>query len=183
MSVEIKNILGLAQELDKKSIDFLSTAISKSSGKGFDYIKFKHSLNEMAKLGHSEETAFKSAFVTAATIGVTKSALVNSAKKYLSVLMNEKSQFDSALNNQVTQRVASKKEEVIKLQQRIEEYKAKITEMEKRIAEYQGKIDSADDEVQKAKKKIQNTKNKFEKTFNAFVSIIESDVELMKQYL
>jgi len=80
----------------------------------------------MEKLGLAESTAIQSAYATASTIGVTKAALINSAKHYLSVLMNEKSQFDSALNNQVKQRVASRKDEVLKLEQQIQEYRKKI---------------------------------------------------------
>lgn len=183
MSSEIKTILGIDQSCDKKSADFLSSAITQNSLEGFDYIKFKQSLNELAKLKMDDVTAIQSAFATASTMGVTKTGLVNSAKHYLSVLMNEKSQFDSALNNQIKQRVASKREEVQKLQQRIEEYQKKIVEIKAKITEFQSRIGNADEEVEKAKAKIQETKNKFESTFKAFTDAIESDIEQIDQHL
>lgn len=183
MSAEIKRTLNIEGDLDKKSADFLSAAIAKHSENGFDYIKYKQALNAMAKMELEEEIAFKSAYATARTMGVTKTGLVNSAKHYLQVLMNEKSQFDQALNNQVKERVASKKDQVLKFQEGIEQMKKKIEELEKKIAEYQAKIDSADDEVDKAKQKIRETKEKFETTFNAFVDIINRDIEQVKLYI
>ncbi|MDX1478930.1 MAG: hypothetical protein R3301_14555 [Saprospiraceae bacterium] len=183
MSTEIKKTLNIGTEFDKKSADFLSAAIAKHAQDGFDYIKYKQALNAMASMDLEEAIAFKSAFATAKTMGVTKTGLINSAKHYLQVLMNEKSQFDEALNNQVKERVASKKDQVLKYQSGIEEMRKKIEEMKKRIAEFQSKIDSADEEVEQAKAKIRQTKEKFESTFDAFVAIINEDIENAKEYL
>lgn len=183
MSAEIRRILGVDQDYDKKSAEFLSAAIAKNATDDFDYVKFRQSVNALSDLDLSEETAYKSAFATATTIGVTKSALINSAKHYLSVLMHEKSQFDAALNNQVKEKVASKRDQVLKLQQGIEDMKAQIAELEKRSADAQQKIDSADEIVLKAKQKIQDTKNKFEQTFDAFVQIIRTDIERVTEHL
>lgn len=183
MSAEIKKVLGLSSDVDKKTADFLSKALDKGKQKGFDYLKFKQSLNQISKLSLDEGTTLQSAYATASTIGVTKQALVSSAKHYLNVLMNEKSQFDSALNKQVKERVASKKEQVVKLEQSIQQLKAKIAEIEKKVLEYQHKIDNSDSEVEKAKQKILDTKTKFEKSFEVFVKIIEGDIQKIEHYL
>ena len=183
MSSEIKKVLQIASNFDKKSSDFLSAAIAKNAQKGFDYIKYKQALNGMSNLDLEEDIAFKSAFATAKTMGVTKTGLVNSAKHYLQILMNEKSQFDAALNHQIKDKVASKKDEVLKYQTSIENMKIKIEEMNKKIADYQSQIDSADDAVEKAKQKIRETKDKFETTFNAYVSVINNDIERVKTHL
>lgn len=183
MSTEVKRILGIGPDYDKKSADFLSSAIAKNSTDGFDYMKFKEAVNAMTDLDLEEVTAFKSAFATAKTIGMTKSALVSSAKHYLSVLMKEKSQFDAALNNRVKERIAAKKDEVLKLQQRIEEMKQKISELQKRIEDHQAKIGTAGDSVEKEKQKIRETQDKFETTFNAFVKVISEDIERLNQHI
>lgn len=183
MSAEIKKIMGVGGDLDKKSADFLSTAMLKQAQKDFDYIKFKQSLNQMGKLGLAESTAIQSAYATASTIGVTKATLINSAKHYLSVLMNEKSQFDSALNNQVKQRVASRKDEVLKLEQQIQEYRKKITAIEKKVAEFENRIANSDEEVENAKAKILKTKTDFETAFDQFVEIIKGDISKFQEHL
>ncbi len=183
MSSEFITVLGLGDGHDKKSAAFLSSALAKNVSKEFDYMKYRQALNALHALNLDEATSFKSAYATATSMGVTKSSLINSAKQYLSVLMNEKSQFDAALNHQIKERVGSKRDEVVKLQQKIEEMRHKIRELEHRINEFQRKIDSADDDVGEAKQKILETKEKFESTFQAFVDAITRDIERMNEYL
>ena len=133
MSTDIQKALSISSELDKKSRDFLSKALASNGKQEFDYIKYRKALNAILAMGLDEATAFKSAFATAKTMGLTKTSLSNSAKSYLSVLMEEKSKFDEALANQVKTKVASKAEQVQKLETRIDEMRQKIAEMEKRM--------------------------------------------------
>jgi chromosome segregation ATPase len=183
MSTEIKKTLGITDDFDKKSADFLATALGKATSKEFDYMKYRQSLNAMQELKLDEPTSFKSAYAAARSMGVTKDGLVNSARQYLSLLMNEKTQFDTALNNQIKERVGAKHDEVVKLQQGIEQMKQKIREFESKISEFQNKIDTADDDVVSAKQKIQETKERFESAFKAFTDVISKDIERINQYL
>lgn len=183
MSTEIKKILVISPDVDKKSADFLSNALAKGQQGGFDYLKFKQSLNQIAQLNLDEGTSFQSAFATASTIGITKEGLVSSAKHYLNLLDHEKSQFDSALQKQVKERIASKKEQVIKLEQGIEELKAKIKALEKKIIEFQHRIDNSDAEVEKAKQKILETQSRFEKSYEVFQNVIQEDIRKIEQFL
>ena len=183
MSTEIQKALKISTDLDKKSKDFLAKALAALETDKFDYIKYRQALNSIEEMGLEQATAFKSAFATARTLGVTKSGLVSSAKGYLSVLMEEKSKFDEALANQVKTKIASKGDQVLKLEARIEEMKKKISEMNKKIAEHNAKIAAADDEVEKEKQKIVETQQKFENTFEAFVQVIKEDIDRVTEYL
>lgn len=183
MSSDIKKALNISPDFDKKSADFLSKALASHATGGFDYIKYRQALKAMEQMGLDEPTAFKSAFATASTMGLTKSGLVKSAKQYLSVLMAEKGKFDDALNNRVKEKIASKSDMVLKLEQRIEEMKNKIEELEAKVAEYQNKIDVADDSLEAEKAKIEKTQKNFETTFNAFVNIIEEDIERIGKHI
>lgn len=183
MTSEIQKILGLPEQLDEKSSTSLAAAIGKSVPKEFDYLKYRQSLYAMRDLKLEEATAFRSAYAAAQTMGVTKAGLVASAQQYLSVLMNEKTKFGTALNNQVKERVESKRAEVVKLHQRIEEMRQKIRDLEARIAEYQNTINTADDDVASAKQKILDTKDRFERAFQAFVDAISKDIERINQFL
>src|SRR5688572_4000437 len=162
MNMKIAQLLGLGNNADQKSIDFLENAIAKQSQPGFDYLKFKQSISQLAGLNLDTTTSLKSAFATASTMGVTKDTLLHSARHYLTILGDEKKQFDQALNNQVQQRIASRKEELQKLQQQIEDHKREITRLEKQIVEFQQKIVRSDEEVNEAKNSIDQTKGKFE---------------------
>ena len=181
--MKISQLLGLGGTTDQKSVDFLENALVKQSQPGFDYLKFKQSIGQLSGLNLDTTTSLKSAFATASTMGVTKDSLLQSARHYLTILGDEKKQFDQALNNQVQQRIASRKEELLKLQQQIEDHKKQIIKLEKQIVEFQEKISRSDEEVSEAKSSIDLTKSKFENTYQQFVSAIERDMTAIQQHL
>lgn len=181
--MKISQLLGLGSSADQKSVDFLESAMIKETQPGFDYLKFKQSLEQLASLKLDAATSLKSAFATASTMGVTKDSLLQSARHYLTILGEEKKQFDQALTNQVQQRIDSKKNELQNLQQQIEDHKRQIAKLEKQILEFQEKITRSDEEVVEAKASIDQTKIKFENTYQQFVSAIESDMTAIQQNL
>ncbi len=181
--MKISQLLKLGNNADQKSIDFLENAMIKSTQPGFDYLKFKQSIEQLSSLNLDAATSLKSAFATASTMGVTKDSLLQSGRHYLTVLGEEKKQFDQALNNQVQQRVDSKKDELQKLQLQIEENKRQIARLEKQILDFQDRIGKSDDEVAEAKSSIEQTKTKFESTYQLFVSAIEQDMAAIQQNL
>lgn len=181
--MKISQLLKLGNSADQKSIDFLENAMIKSSQPGFDYLKFKQSMDSLSSLNLDTVTSLKSAFATASTMGVTKDSLLQSGRHYLTVLGDEKKQFDQALTNQVQQRVDSKKEELKKLELQIEENRKLIAKLEKQIAEFQERIAKSDDEAADAKNSIEQTKIKFESTYQLFVAAIEQDMAAIQQNL
>ena len=181
--MKISQLLGLEGTTDQKSVDFLENAMVKQTQPGFDYLKFKQSIEQLAGLKLDTPTSLKSAFATASTMGVTKDSLLQSARHYLTILGDEKKQFDQALNNQVQQRIDSRKDELLKLQQQIEDHKRQIGKLEKQILEFQEKILRSDEEVTEAKASIEQTKMKFESTYQQFVSAIEKDMTAIQQHL
>lgn len=181
--MKISQLLGLGSSTDQKSIDFLENAMIKQTQPGFDYLKFKQSVEQLAGLKLDVPTSLKSAFVTASTMGVTKDSLLQSARHYLTILGDEKKQFDQALNNQVQQRIDSKKAELQQLQHQIEDHKRQIVKLEKQIVEFQDQIARSDEGVAEAKASIEQTKIKFENTYQQFVSAIELDITAIQQNL
>lgn len=181
--MKISQLLGIGSSSDQKSVDFLENAMSKKSQPGFDYLKFKQSIAQLAGLQLDATTSLKSAFATASTMGVTKDTLLQSARHYLTILGDEKKEFDQALNKQVQQRIASKKDELQQLQQQIEEHKRQIAKLEKQIVEFQEKISRSDEEMAEAKASIDQTKERFESTYQQFVSAIETDINTIQQHL
>ncbi|MDQ3015378.1 MAG: hypothetical protein M3R25_01455 [Bacteroidota bacterium] len=181
--MKISQLLGLSGSTDQKSVDFLENAMVKQSQPGFDFLKFKQSISQLAGLNLDTATSLKSAFATASTMGVTKDSLLQSARHYLTVLGDEKKQFDQALNNQVQQRIASKKDELSKVQTQIEDHKRQINKLEKQITEFQEKISRSDEEMTEARTSIDQTKMKFETTYQLFVAAIEQDITTIQQNL
>ena len=179
----MKTIFGKDHGLDQKSVDFLTKALEKSNLPGFDYIEFKQSLDALSKLNIEEEMAFKSAFATASTVGLTKTKLLETAEHYKKVLANEKAQFDSALHKQVQQKVAGKEGEVKKLKDQIVKHQEKIQQLQDQLAKFQKTIDGADAQIDAARKKIESTREGFERTHQSILNQIDKDIENIKKYL
>ncbi len=179
----MKNIFGNDHGLDQKSVDFLTKALDKNNLPGFDYIEFKQSLDALSKLNIDEATAFKSAFATASTVGLTKNKLLETASHYKNVLANEKSQFDTALQKQIDQKIAGKEQEVSKLKEQIVKHQEKIKQLQEQVAKFQNTIDGADEQINIAREKIDMTREAFEHTHQSILNQIERDIENINKYL
>ena len=182
MSKELKLLFDI-EGLDPKSTDYLLNAMSKQLKPTFDYIRFKQSIQALGKLNFDKETAVKSAFATATTMGITKDLLLKSADGYKGVLKQEKIQFDNALKKQITDKIGAKRKKQEAMKAKMSEYEAKILEMQKRISEFKAKVDLLSDDVEKTTDKLKNSKDKYEQTFNSLVSFIDDDMALIDQLL
>ena len=183
MTINLRELFPGNENLQKKFVDALLKALKSNALKDFDYLKFKKSVVTMSELNMEEAMAFKSAFATASTMGLTLDKLVRSANHYKNVLDKEKMQFADAMQNQMDQRVAKKKEEAVKLEQTIKDYQQKIEQMQKEMKVYQKKINNVDVEIKKAKEKIQSASQHFMDAYNSMVSTIEEDILRMNEYL
>lgn len=183
MQKDLKALFNAEKGLDERSINSLIKALEKNNLEGFDYIEFKQSLGKLQAMNLDEPTAYKSAFITASTVGLTKEKLLKTADHYKKVLFNEKQQFDQALQKQMEQRVESKRSEVERMKKQVEEYKAKIKDLEEKIARAQSTIDHADEHIQAARDKIESTKEAFEATLKSVLSEIDQDIENINSLL
>jgi chromosome segregation ATPase len=183
MQQDLKEVFGNLQGLDAKSVEFLTQALEKNNLPGFDYLEFKLSLARLASMNIPEETAYRSAFATASTVGLTKDKLVSTAQHYRQVLVKEKEQFDLALNNQLQKRVNTKKQEVEKLKAQILAWKDQIEKLQSQILKSQATIDDADNQIQGEMRKIENTKESFEHTHQSILGQIEVDLNHIQRYL
>ena len=183
MQNNLKPIFGGTHGLDPKSVDFLTKALAKSNLPGFDYLEFKLALTRLSEMNMEESTAFKSAFATAQTVGLTKSKLIDTANHYKKVLQKERDQFGQALENQIQKKVAGKQKEVEKLKAQIAKHQEKIQQLQSQVDQYQSTINGADQEISDAKSKIETTKDGFEHTHQSILNQIEKDIENFNKYL
>jgi prefoldin subunit 5 len=183
MEQDLRLIFGDTHGLDQKSVDFLISALEKNNLPGFDYLEFKLSLGKLINMNLPEETAFKSAYVTASTVGLTKDKLLNTAQHYRQVLVNEKQQFDQALNFQMQKRVKSKQQEVEKLKAQINAWQSEIDALKNRIVQAEETINTADEVVKAEMEKIESTKGHFEFTHQSILNQIELDLQNIQKYL
>lgn len=183
MQTSLKTIFGSYHGLDEKSVEFLTKALERSNLPGFDYLEFKQSLLALSQLNMDEATAMRSAFATAATVGLTKEKLLKTAEHYKGILNAEKEQFDMALQKQMQQKVQGKLDEVEKLRKQIDDYRLKIQQLQEKIVSSQAVIDKADEDIRQSKEKIEQTRENFESTWQSIQNQINQDVENINRYL
>ncbi len=183
MQQDLKEIFGDTSGLDTKSVESLTRALDKNNLPGFDYLEFKLSLGKLAQMNLPEEMAYKSAYATASTVGLTKEKLLTTGQHYRKVLFDEKEQFNVALQGQLQKRVNNKQEEVVKLKAQILAWQEQIVNLQNQIAKSQATIDDADNEVAGEMKKIQTTKDSFEHTHQSIMNQIELDLQNIQKYL
>lgn len=172
-----------ADGLDERSLEFLATAIEKNNLPGFDYFEFKRAIVSLIQMKLDEVTAHKSAFTTAATVGVTKDKLIETAGYYKNVVEKEKEQFDKALENQNSTKITARQEEVKRLRDQIERHKTEIARLQDEVAGYLNQIDQAENAVKLEGEKLEKARAAFEKTHQAVVLQIDKDIENMHKHL
>lgn len=172
-----------AEGLDERSLEFLANAIEKNNLPGFDYYEFKRAVVALLQMKLDEPTAHKSAFTTAATVGLTKEKLIETATYYKNIVEKEKEQFDKALENQNTTKITARQEEVKRLRDQVERHKTEMARLQDEIAGYLNQIDQAEAATKLEAEKLAKAKSAFEKTHRSVVVQIDKDIENMHKHL
>lgn len=183
MQKNLKTIFGNHHGLDDRSIDVLTKALETANLPGFDYLEFKQSLAALSGMHMDEPLAIKSAFATAATMGLTKEKLLQTAEHYKKVLLAEKAEFSKALQENLRSKVEGKRVEVEKLKKQVDEHRAKIQELEEAIQKKLAVIGAADEQIQSDKERIEATGESFEITLQSLMNQIQVDIQNIQQYL
>jgi len=184
MTTDLRDIFSGTDGLDEKSLNALLRAIkSKHDVNSFDYLKFKQAVKALSNIDMDNVTSYKSAFMTASTMGLSKESLLKSANKYIYALENERESFAEALLSQKDLKIDGRKGEVEGLTQKIALHKNKIKELEREIEIFQNRIDTVDQDVETAQLKIDSTKEKFLKAYDVITKEIKDDITSINQIL
>lgn len=167
---------------DKVILETLFKALADNNIQGFDYFEYKQSLKTL--LGMLDEaTAFKSAYATAATMGITKDKLVESANYYLKVLDKEKEKFTDVVQAQKSDNVKQKEDEIEFAKNTINTKSEQIRKLTDEISEAQAKINELQAFIINATDKITATVANFDASFNQISSEIKSDIQKINQHI
>jgi chromosome segregation ATPase len=172
-----------ADGLDERSLEFLANTIEKHNLPGFDYFEFKRAVVTLQQMQLDEATAHKSAFTTAATVGVTKEKLIETAGYYRNLVQKEKEEFDKALENQNRTKVLARQEEIKRLRDQVERHKAEIVRLQDEIAGYLNQINQSESSTQVESEKLAKAKTSFEFTHQSVLLQIDRDIENLHKYL
>jgi DNA repair exonuclease SbcCD ATPase subunit len=169
--------------IDTEVMEKLLAAIEANNQTGFDYLEYKNSLKALEKIPMDEATRFKSAFATAATMGVTLEKLTSSVNFYLDVLKREEKKFSHAIEETQDQGIAKKEEEQRLINDLIKKKAEQIKILTQEIEAHQKKTKEVTDEIKTAKDKINSTRDKFNAAYSHLKNQFEKDIDKMLQYL
>ena len=172
-----------SENADERSLGFLVQAIEKNNLPGFDYFEFRRAVLSLRQMDLEDEKAFKSAFATASTLGITKDKLLETASYYRHVVEKEKEKFDQALENQNATKVKAREEEMSRLNDQIERHKAEISRLQDEVAEYLEQISTAEKNIELETQKISKAHESFEKTHKSVLLEIDADIENLHKFL
>jgi archaellum component FlaC len=176
---------GLAKDgkVQNKFLEVLFGALESNNQEGFDYMEFKDFLRSLANVPMDDSTRYKSAYATAQTMGATKEKILKSAQQYLSILANEQSKFQEALNGQKQRNLTGKQEEIRRLEETIKKKEAEIEKMKADIQSHRTQIGTLEQEINGASEKLTQTANDFEATYQALLGQIQADVKNIESHL
>ncbi len=172
-----------AGKASSKFTNILLQAMEANNLDGFDYLEYKNSLHNLAKMPMDEKTRYQSAFAAASTMGATPAKLIKTANFYIDVLKKEETKFGQALANQKNKQIGDKAQLIQQHDNLIKEKTKQIERLKKEIADHQAKSEQMKKSISAATVKVETTKNNFVASYNLVLSQIQRDIENMKKYL
>ncbi len=183
MNKNLSQLFAYLDGLDTRSSQFLMKALESNNLPGFDYLEYKQSLGALVAMNMEIGTAFKSAFATASTMGLTKQKLLDSATHYKQVLKKEKGQFDIALKNRIQQRVGAKAEENARHEARLKQIEEHIKRLQSEMVQIKEQMERNNESKSMEGKKLSAQQTNFEKTYISIQEEIDRDIEKITQFL
>lgn len=183
MNKNLSTLFSYLEGLDTRSAQFLMKALESNNLPGFDYIEFKQSLGALVSMNMDEGTAFKSAFATASTMGLTRQKLLESATHYKQILQKEKGQFDIALKNRLQQRVGAKLEENKRHEARLKQIEDQMKRLQDEIGQVKAKIEENNKLRESEGSKLSIQQDNFEKTYVKIQAEIDNDTTKIAKFL
>jgi len=170
-------------ENDTKFSEKLLMAIEQKNQSGFDYIEFKKAVKALDKIQMDEATKYKSAFATAATIGVTLPKLVESVKFYINVIDSENNNFLGSFDKNYKFKIAGKEKEIIACDTSIQEKENQIRILSEEIEKKKIELDELRFKLDDSKANMDKTQQGFKNAYYNLRSQFEADIQKMEKYL
>ncbi len=179
MKNKLTEAFGHLEKADEKSLGYLVNALERNNQEGFDYLEFKLALFQLEKMEITGELAVKSAFATASAMGVDKGHILHSLDRYMKVLQQERTDFDSALASAMNRKIEARKKDIATLEAKISEFKKEIEHLQEAIDKGEERIQKAQDEISSATGELEQA----EKTFHATYDLIKESMETDRQLI
>ncbi len=170
-------------DADERSLDVLIKALEENNLPGFDFLEFKRAVSALQSMDLDEATAYKSAFATAATLGLSKDKLLESAQYYCNLLEQEQVQFEAALQSRRERELTAREREIAPLQDQIERHRAEIARLQDELGHYLNEVERIEAARKSEEQKLERAQTAFQQTRQALLRSLEQDIERLHRYL
>jgi hypothetical protein len=172
-----------AGKVNEKLMKLLMDAVEKNNQEGFDYLEFRNSLFSLKEMNMDEATRFKSAMAMSKSMGASMERIVASGQHYLQVLKSEEGKFSEAMNNQRSQQIGNKQQQLQDLEKAVKAKEQQILALQKEIEETKKLHQNLQQQIQEATKNIEVTRLDFEITYKSVTGQIQHDLGKLQEYL
>ncbi len=168
-------------QVEQKYLDILFKALESNNLDGFDYLEFKEALQSLESVDMDDATRVKSALAVSKTMGADVDSLISSAQGYLTVLTEEEKKFQEALNDQVEEKLSARSQAIKEMEADIATKKNEIVQLQEQIHVLETETEQKEKELAQAKTKLENVHDDFDTSYDFLVDQIQKDIQLLKQ--
>ncbi len=164
---------------DESLVAKLRQTLQDANRPGFDFLEFQASLLALEKVVPDEATRYRSAFATAATMGVTVPVLLESARWYRNLLKSESQEFEQELQAKRKTEIGTKQSEVERLDKDIASASETIQRLTREIGENQAKAKALRSQIDETTTRLDRAKIRFEKS----VQTVDAEIQRQEQQI
>ena len=150
---------------------------------GPDYFEFWKTMDTLEAHIANEEERMRVVFASLKIQGLTKQTLIDTAGKYKDAVLQDKANFESAVQQKSASEIAGRQASIQKMEQERAEKTELIEKLKREIEDSAAKIVVLQGEIAAEQTKIENAQRGYLAACSAMVTKIESDVQRFQTIL
>ncbi|MBK9336987.1 MAG: hypothetical protein IPM98_10515 [Lewinellaceae bacterium] len=150
---------------------------------GPDYFEFWKTMDTLEAHIPDESARIKAVYASLKIQGLTKQTLVFTAGKYREVILQDKANFEAAVQKKSQAEIAGRESEIAKIEQAREEKRRMIEQLQQEIEASAKQLETLQAEIATEQNKIEGAQRGYLAACMAMVGKIESDIERFQQII
>lgn len=157
-------------------VKMIKKVIEDNNIPGIDYFEFKQNIESMNSIAIDEKNKYLSTFTILSNQGCTKNTILSSIDTYVGLINKERENFRGELQNEYSEKVEKRQDEVAKAELQIKELNDKIIELNSFIV-------TTKQEIANESNRIQITEANFNKSIESVIGELNQDKEKITNYI
>jgi chromosome segregation ATPase len=162
---------------------YFDNLFEKANLPGPDYFEFYKTMETLEAHISNEKDRLNATFASLAIQGLTKKTLIDTANKYKSIIEQDHSNFDRALEDKMRSEVGQRQVQLQGLEKKIVANSEQIQKLTKEISENQELIGKIKTEVMEQENRLAKNKNGYQVACQAIINKIVTDIQKIQATL